>query len=682
MDNYLDHSIIEMFFFETEQLIEQIDRSVLLAEKAGDYSPELINEILRAMHTIKGSAATMKYSNIAELAHALEDVLHYLREHKPRHVDNSELTDLVLEGSDLIKVELQKLKNGDQNDGDTTDIIVRVRDFLVRLDPDSDAGAGAARTDESAEDPVEAAYSSRSKSYFAHLVFDDSSGMENLRAFNVAHHLGEMAEDCRYEPSDIAVNEASADVIRSEGFRIWFRSGATDEELHQFFSRASYLRSFELSLIEEADTSATAGEENRNGTPHVLPDNNGPPRGDNVAPARQPEREDQTSIHQSIISVNVSKLDKLMDLVGELVISEAMVTQNPDLRGLSLENFMKSARHLRKITSEIQDMVMSIRMVPLTATFHKMYRIVRDVSKKLGKDVQLRLIGEETEVDKNIIERISDPLMHIIRNAIDHGIEMPDDRRSAGKDAMGTITLEARNVGSDVFIAIRDDGGGLNKARILDKARRNGLLHRPEQEMTDKEIYGMIFLPGFSTKEKVSEFSGRGVGMDVVVSNIEAVGGSVWVESEQGVGSDVYFKIPLTLAIIDGMNIRVGNSRYTIPITAIKESFRPTDKDLIRDPNGYEMIMVRGQCYPIVRLHERFRTGGAEQDLTSGIMIMVENETSTYCLFADELIGEQQVVVKSLPEYIRAYKKISGLAGCTLLGDGSISLILDVERLR
>ncbi|MBO9600852.1 MAG: chemotaxis protein CheA [Cohnella sp.] len=680
MDNYLDHSIIEMFFFESEQLIEQIDRAVLLAEKAGDYSPELINEILRAMHTIKGSAATMKYSNIAELAHALEDVLHYLRERKPQHVDNSELTDLVLEGSDLIKVELQKLKNGDQNDGDTSDIIARVRHFLARLDPDSDAGA--THTDEVAEDPAEAAYSSRSKSYFAHLVFDDSSGMENLRAFNVAHHLAEMADDCRYEPSDIAVNESSADVIRSEGFRIWFRSAATDEELHQFFSRASYLRSFELSLIDEADTPDAADGENGNGMPRALPDNNGPPRGDNAVTAKQAGREDQTSVQQSIISVNVSKLDKLMDLVGELVISEAMVTQNPDLRGLMLENFMKSARHLRKITSEIQDMVMSIRMVPLTATFHKMYRIVRDVGKKLGKDVQLRLIGEETEVDKNIIERISDPLMHIIRNAIDHGIEMPEDRIRAGKDAMGTITLEARNVGSDVFIAIRDDGGGLNKARILDKARRNGLLHRPEQDLTDKEIYAMIFLPGFSTKEKVSEFSGRGVGMDVVVSNIEAVGGSVWVESEQGAGSDVYFKIPLTLAIIDGMNIRVGNSRYTIPITAIKESFRPTDKDLIRDPNGYEMIMVRGQCYPIVRLHERFRTGDAEQELTSGIMIMVENETSTYCLFADELIGEQQVVVKSLPEYIRAYKKISGLTGCTLLGDGSISLILDVERLR
>ncbi|WP_027086521.1 chemotaxis protein CheA [Cohnella panacarvi] len=681
MDNYLDRSIIEMFFFESEQLIEQIDRAVLLAEKAGDYSPELVNEILRAMHTIKGSAATMKYSNIAELAHALEDVLHYLREHKPRHVDNSELTDLVLEGSDLIKVELHKLKNGDRNDGDTTDIIVRVRDFLARLDPDNAVGAGISQTEELAEDPAQATFSSRSKSYFAHLVFDDSSGMENLRAFTVAHHLGEMADDCRYEPSDIAVNESSADVIRSEGFRIWFRSAATDEELHQFFSRASYLRSFELSLIEEADTS-TDGEANGNGALRASPDINGPPSGDIAPPARQLEREDQTNIQQSIISVHVSKLDKLMDLVGELVISEAMVTQNPDLRGLSLENFMKSARHLRKITSEIQDMVMSIRMVPLTATFHKMYRIVRDVSKKLGKDVQLRLIGEETEVDKNIIERISDPLMHIIRNAIDHGIEMPEDRIRAGKDKAGTITLEARNVGSDVFIAIRDDGGGLDKARILDKARRNGLLHRPAQEMTDKEIYAMIFLPGFSTKEKVSEFSGRGVGMDVVVSNIEAVGGSVWVESEQGAGSDVYFKIPLTLAIIDGMNIRVGHSRFTIPITAIKESFRPTDKDLIRDPNGYEMIMVRGQCYPIVRLHDRFGTDGAKRDLTAGIMIMVESETSTYCLFADELIGEQQVVVKSLPEYIRAYKKISGLAGCTLLGDGSISLILDVERLR
>ncbi len=680
MDNYLDNSIIEMFFFESEQLIEQMDRAVLQAEQSGEYSTELVNEILRAMHTIKGSAATMNIENIAALAHSLEDVFHYLREHKPAEADDSELTDLVLEGSDLIKVELYKLKNGENNDGDVSGIIARVKKFLASLEAGrtaADAMPDITPASATAEEPPGES-SPLGKAYYALLTFNEDDGMENVRAFTVVHHLRDLVEELRYEPADIIENAASAVTIRDEGFRIWFRSAVTDEELHQFFSRASNVKTFELLERNESDW-ARANE--LSVTNAGLEAAQQQELHAQSAPARVPDRDDQAVVQQSIISVNVSKLDKLMDLVGELVIAEAMVTQNPDLKGLQLDNFMKSARQLRKISGEIQDMVMSIRMVPLTATFQKMQRIVRDMCKKLGKDVRLHIVGDETEVDKNIIERISDPLMHIIRNAIDHGIETSDVRSAAGKERAGNITLEARNAGSDVFIIVRDDGGGLDKERILAKASRNGLLHKPEQDMTDREIYSLIFLPGFSTKENVSEFSGRGVGMDVVSQNIEAVGGAVWVESEPGRGSDVYFKIPLTLAIIEGMNIRVGESRYTIPITAIKESFRPSDTDIVRDPNGTEMIMVRGFCYPIVRLHERFRVKGGISDFSSGIMIMVENETSTFGVFADELIGQQQVVVKSLPDYIRMQRRISGLAGCTLLGDGSVSLILEVEKL-
>jgi two-component system chemotaxis sensor kinase CheA len=384
---------------------------------------------------------------------------------------------------------------------------------------------------------------------------------------------------------------------------------------------------------------------------------------------------------QSIISVSVAKLDKLMDLVGEMVIAEAMVIQNPDLQGLILNNFQKASRQLSKITSEIQDVVMSIRMVPLSATFHKMHRIVRDMNKKLGKDVKLEIIGEDTEVDKNIIEHISDPLMHLVRNALDHGIESAQEREQKGKPGSGTITLEAKNAGSDVLVIVKDDGKGLDKARILKKARENNLLYKNEEDMADREIYNMILLPGFSTKEKVTEFSGRGVGMDVVTKNIETVGGALLVDSVIDKGTLITLKIPLTLAIIDGMTIKVGNSYYTIPTVAIKESFRPKEQDLITDPDGNEMIMVRGQCYPILRLHERFKVKTAITGFTDGIIIMVELEDRRICIFADGLIGQQQVVVKSLPEYIQQLRKIKGLGGCTLLGDGSISLILDVTGL-
>jgi two-component system chemotaxis sensor kinase CheA len=318
-------------------------------------------------------------------------------------------------------------------------------------------------------------------------------------------------------------------------------------------------------------------------------------------------------------------------------------------------------------------------MVPLGPTFFKMNRIVRDMSKKLNKEVHLDIIGEDTEVDKNIIEHIGDPLMHLVRNAVDHGIETTEERISIGKAAAGTITLEAKNAGSEVLIVIRDDGKGLNKDRILQKAMENGLLNKAPEEMTDREIFNLIFLPGFSTKEAVTEYSGRGVGMDVVVNNIEAVGGAIQVESFEGKGTTITLKIPLTLAIIDGMNIRVGNSRYTIPITSIKESFRPKENEVFRDPDENEMIMIRGQCYPILRLHELYNVKSKVTNVHLGIIIMLESESKTVCIFADELIGEQQVVVKSLPKYIKDIKKIDGISGCTLLGDGSISLILNVE---
>ena len=393
---------------------------------------------------------------------------------------------------------------------------------------------------------------------------------------------------------------------------------------------------------------------------------------------KQAEKTVSHTSGNSIISVNVAKLDKLMDLIGELVISEAMVIHNPDLKGLELDGFQKAAQRLRKITSEMQDMVMSIRMVPLTTTFQKMNRIVRDMCKKLDKEVELKIIGDETEVDKNIIEHISDPLMHLVRNSLDHGIESVADRKAAGKNEIGTITLEAKNEGSEVQVSVRDDGKGLNKEKILARAKENGLLTKPVSEMSDREIYSLVFLPGFSTKEKITEFSGRGVGMDVVVKNIEMVGGRVIVESEPGRGCINTMKFPITLAIIEGMNIRVGSSRYTIPITDIKQSFRPRAEEIITDPDAHEMLMVRGCAYPVIRLHELFSVEPDTRDLCSGIIIMAESGERSFCIFVDELLGQQEVVVKALPAYV---KKSRGLAGCTLLGDGQISLILDTGSL-
>ena len=654
--------MLDMFIFETSQLIEQLEQSILISEKESCYTEEAINEIFRIMHTLKGSAAMMMFDNISNLAHTMEDIFYYLREEKPQNVDCSSLSDLVLAGVDFIKAEVEKIKERKKVDGDATHLIQTLKDFLTSLKQNEQNTA-----------------TQYTHSYKAVIYFAEGCGMETIRAFSVIHNLKDLTEEFRHIPEDLGDNPETEARIRQEGLTIYFKANHSYEMVHQFFQDTPFLQNLELI---ELDNDYQYQQLSDLSEIEVLEDFDDVSTGQ--VKSIRGNFDKLSSIGsgvQSMISVSVAKLDKLMDLVGEMVIAEAMVIQNPDLQGLELDNFHKSARQLNKITSEIQDMVMSIRMVSLSATFHKMHRVVRDMCKKLGKEVRLEIIGEETEVDKNIIEHISDPLMHLVRNAVDHGIESAEERAAKGKNSTGTIILEAKNAGSDVHIIVRDDGKGLNKEKILAKAKENGLLYKDPAEMTDKEIYNLIFLPGFSTKDKVSEFSGRGVGMDVVSRNLETIGGSVSVDSVADHGTTITLKIPLTLAIIDGMNVRVGNSRYTIPTISIKESFRPQESDIIRDPDGNEMIMVRGQCYSILRLHEFYKVKSGLKNFTEGIMVMLEQDQKTLCVFADELLGQQQVVVKALPEYVRRFKNIRGLAGCTLLGDGSISLILDVAGL-
>jgi len=359
-----------------------------------------------------------------------------------------------------------------------------------------------------------------------------------------------------------------------------------------------------------------------------------------------------------------------------------MVTKNPEVVDLQLEGFDRASQQLRKLINELQDIVMSVRMVPVSGTFHKMNRIVRDMSKKIGKEVNLVIIGEETEVDKNIIDNLSDPLMHLIRNAVDHGLETREGRLAAGKHPTGKVTLEARNTGGDVMIFVTDDGKGLDRASIVRKAAEKGIATKPEAEYTDKEAFMLLFTPGFSTKEQVTEFSGRGVGMDVVRRNIEKVGGTVSIESTLGAGTSIQIRIPLTLAIIEGMKIRVGESIFIVPMLAIQESFKPNMNDVFLDPDGHEMIMIRGECYTIVRLNRLFGIEPEMNDLQDGILVMITTENNTYCLFVDQLIGEQQAVIKPLPVYLqRNNTNMHGIGGCAIMGDGSISLIIDINTL-
>lgn len=675
-DLYNNEQMLDMYLFETNQNMEQLENCILDSEKSNGYSLNAINEIFRIMHTIKGSSAMMLFNSITNIAHKMEDLFYYIREQKPQRINNEALSDLLLEGVDFIKLELEKIKCHEFEEGECSSIIIKIECFLIELKTQNKADVINERpvANEKLQYYIvpDIATNKDSKySYKAVILFEDDCEMENIRAFTIVHNLKQITGEIFYQPNDILENENSKKEIREKGFIIYLKTNKTYKEMTDFFNETIFLKSLVLDKIDDFAEIQKLNikteervEDNLIKVPHE--------KGTNTSP-----------LGQNMISVNIAKLDKLMDLVGEMVISEAMVTQNPDLIGLvdELDNFQKAARQHHKIICEVQDMVMSIRMVPLAATFNKMNRLVHDMNKKLNKETELVLIGEDTEVDKNIIEHISDPLMHLVRNCVDHGVGTAEERVANGKGKAGKVTIEAKNAGSEVLIQIKDDGKGLNKEKILKKARDQGLIDKPDNEMTEREIFNLILLPGFSTKDKVSEYSGRGVGMDVVTKNIETIGGTISIDSVMGKGTCMTLKIPLTLAIIDGMNIRVGDSRYTIPITTIKESFRPSNSDIITDPDGNEMIMVRGNCYNIKRLHRLYDVKTNITEFTDGILIMVEQDEKMYCLFADELLGQQQVVVKTLPDYIKNVKKIQGISGCTLLGDGSISLILDITGL-
>ncbi|ERP32158.1 chemotaxis protein CheW [Chitinivibrio alkaliphilus] len=379
------------------------------------------------------------------------------------------------------------------------------------------------------------------------------------------------------------------------------------------------------------------------------------------------------------IRVKLEKLDHIINLSGELVIAESMVTRNPALGTIEDEIFSRSIHQLRRICSELQDASMALRMVPLSSTFKKMIRVVHDLSQKIDKKIKLEIIGEDTEVDKTVIELIGDPLVHIIRNSCDHGIESRQERLQNGKSELGNIRIEGRHEGGEVWIIVSDDGRGLNRDKIIQKAIENNLLKEKEiPALSDEEIYRLIFHPGFSTAESISDVSGRGVGMDVVKKNIEKMNGEIDIQSVSGQGSSFIIRIPLTLAIIDGMLIKVGPHQYTLPTLSIKRSITCTEEMLSTSPEGAEILNLDNTFLPVLKLGEILQQETAVTNTTEGILVIVDQGGKEIALLADEIIGQQQTVIKGLSDYLG---KARGASGCTILGDGSVSLILDIRSL-
>lgn len=656
-NNELSSELMEMYISETTKSLENIESLLLEAEENG-YTGKVIDEIFRDMHSMKGSSATMGYNNMAKLSHAMEDVFALLRKDSNLHVDSSWLTSMLLICKDFLSEELNKVSDGKEPNGDEAELVTEIRKQINNMEHFDSIQANT-----SEENDID--YSSSSpkgdfKTYYAKIFFEKDSGMPNVRALILIQKISESMLIREHVPYELT-NDASEDVIIRKGFQIMFDSELELSDVKKFIEDNTLcLKHLDLSLFSHEEISKSEDIKETKEEP-----------GKNKVSS-------ESKLSKGSISVGVTKLDKLMDITSEIIITQALLIQNPDLKGLELQNFEKVARQFKKITNELQDSVMSLRMLPIAQVFTKMKRIVRDTAEKLGKKIDLKIVGETTEVDKNIIELISDPLMHLIRNSIDHGIEMPQDRVNKGKMENGIITLEARHVGSEVWIEVSDDGAGLNKQRIYDKAIENGLTQKNINDLDDFEIYNYIFQPGFSTKEETTEYSGRGVGMDVVFKNIEKMQGNVSIEKTSKDGTTIILKIPLTLAIINGMTIKVGSSSYTVPVESIIEIMALKEENIIKSTNDKEIINIRKKFYSLVRLHEKFKIENSIKTLTEGMALLVQTNEGEVCIFADSLIGEQQIVVKPLPNYI---KKIDGIAGCSLLGDGTISLILDTDKM-
>lgn len=701
-ESFNTDGMLDIYLFENTQLLEQLQELVLEQKDAESFDEDTMNEIFRTMHTIKGSSGIMMFDEITKVSHKLEDVFYYLRESHPDNVPHLQLVEHVLEVADFIMAEMDKLQDGGQADGDATELVKDLDDFLKKI---QGKGEKEEATGTVYEEPkqfyIAPMATSASHFYRIYLTYADGVEMANVHAYKTVFSLKDIAEDILHYPEDIISDESTAKVILEDGFKILLQTQTTLEELKEMIkpeyelkkvdiyeiSDKEYMQGFEGfgseiridldSSVEEIQKEAEKKEKKE------------PPKemkpGDFVIDAKEPGKAKKLAKDKpkkqektSFISVDVRKMDQLMDLIGELVISESVVLQNPDLKvpGLKLDNFNKAAGQLTKIATQLQDVIMSMRMVPLTNTFQKMNRIVFDVSRKLGKEIEFEMIGAATEVDKNIIEHISDPLMHLVRNSVDHGIETEEERKEAGKTEKGRVTLSAKTESGKVWIGVTDNGKGLDRKKILEKARKQELLDptRLDSSYTDKEVYQFITLPGFSTNEAVTEYSGRGVGMDVVVSNLQAIGGSLEIESTPGEGSTMLLKIPLTLAIIDGIVMQVGKTTFVVETGDVKEFINVKQSAVVQKPSGEEFVMIRGEGYPLIRLGKWYEMEDYCEKIEDGMIVMLEIDKKKVCLFVDELLGKQEIVVKPIPDYI---KKVQGLSGCTQLGDGSIALILD-----
>ncbi|MFZ2990553.1 chemotaxis protein CheW [Ideonella sp.] len=689
----------QVFFEEAGENLEQMEQKLLELDITAADDEEL-NAIFRCAHSVKGGAATFGFSDVAELTHQMETLLDKLRRHEL--TPTSQMVDVLLTAGDALKGLLARHQGSGGAAPETAELVAHIRALaegtmaapVVAAKPAAAAAAAPAAPATAASAPAGTRL----------LELTVGPLDEPDQADNLADLFKEITNLGTIEPLDAG---RAADGMR----RFKIHTTASDSDLLDLFT-------FHVAREHLSLKSLSSGFGFHEGAPGAPPaetepakelgygffeDAPGAPQGGADAPAsntpatptpaaevvpvatpaanrpaaRSEAKAASAGLDSSTLRVSVEKVDQLINLVGELVITQAMLAQNSRADDAQLnQQLISGLTDLERNTRDLQEAVMSIRMIPMSMVFNRFPRMLRDLAAKLGKRVELVTQGEATELDKGLVEKITDPLTHLVRNSCDHGIELPDDRLAKGKPEHGTVTLVASHQGGSIVIEVRDDGRGLNRGKLLAKARERGI-DAPDS-MTDQEVYGLIFAPGFSTADQVTDVSGRGVGMDVVKKNITSLGGTVEIDSAEGYGMSVRVRLPLTLAIMDGMSIGVGEECYILPLSSVVESFQ-IDAGMIKTIGGSgRVVEVRDEFMPVIDLEKVFEVPRFDFENVSNIMVVVEAEGGRVALLVDELLGQQQVVVKNLEAN---YRKVNDVSGATIMGDGRVALILDIGSL-
>ncbi|MCR4721100.1 MAG: chemotaxis protein CheA [Lachnospiraceae bacterium] len=694
---------LEIFIEETKEHLQSLNEQLLVLEKEPE-NKETINEIFRAAHSLKGMAGTMGYKRMQKLTHDMENVFQEIRNEKMKVT--STLVDGLFRGLDALEEYLDNIiNNQDEGTNDNQDLIdLFQKELQVGLSGGAAAPAAEATTatpaapETTASAPAATATANESSSqdlldsftlteqeknlinksrsqgqqaYIVRVNIQDTCVLKAARAFLVFKAIESVGETIKSMPDAQAIEDEKFDF----SFSVVVASAKTKEEVQAAVMNVSEVKSVDIALIDESKCESKAAAEQPAAT------GNKASAAGNAAAAKAPATTAKKPVVNRSVRVDIDKLDDLMNLVSELIIAKnGLVSISPaDLaRDEKNSSFRDQVEYLERITTNIHQSVMKVRMVPIESVVNRFPRMIRDLSKKLGKKMELFMSGEETELDRTVIDEIGDPLQHILRNAADHGLETNEERIKAGKPEVGSIFLSAYQEGNNVVIEVRDDGHGIDVEKVKAKALERGNITPDQAEtMSDKEIIDLLFRPSFSTADKISDISGRGVGLDVVKTKIEALGGSVECRTVLGEGSTFIIRLPLTLAIIQSLMVVLGNEKYAIPLGSIQtiEDIPTTD---IKYVEGKEVINLRGTVIPLVRLDKILDVPNSKQDQESLTVVIVAKGDKQAGLIVDDLIGQLEIVIKSIGKYINNSKMISG---ATILGDGEIALILDANTL-